>query len=51
VFKTVRFSQAARKHRIGKAHVFYVMPPLRFDVAVVGRYIHAERRRQGDTHL
>ena len=25
MFKTVRFSQAARKHRIGKAHAFYVM--------------------------
>lgn len=25
VFKAIRFSQAARKHRIGKAHAFYVM--------------------------
>jgi hypothetical protein len=25
VFKPIRFSQAARKHRIGKTHAFYVM--------------------------
>ncbi len=25
MFKPIRFSQAARKHRIGKAHAFYVM--------------------------
>ena len=25
VFKAIRFSQAARRHRIGKGHAFYVM--------------------------